>query len=277
MMADACLCSVSYRLTEDRSRAIRKASQLVDKIRMLGGLAIKDRSYHLKNYKSCFIASELVEWLISSGEATDKKQAVELGQLLVNTDYIHHVVDEHNFEDSYLFFRFRQDEPPGYVLQGPSVAYMKGQEGALISLLAKKRAVLGWTYSTFVLSPSTSTLFEYRTELDSAPIHCYSLAGCLVQPEHPRPTTTRHILNLIKKDREKFLCLGADSSETQFTWLRVLQSMGLEILPATNEVEDQVRNAHSIFEFEAKDIDGNVVSLERYRGHVTLIVNVASQ
>ena len=41
--------------------------------------------------------------------------------------------------------------------------------------------------------------------------------------------------------------------------------MGLEILPATNEVEDQVRNAHSIFEFEAKDIDGNVVSLERYR------------
>jgi len=42
---------------------------------------------------------------------------------------------------------------------------MKGQEGALISLLAKKRAVLGWTYYTFVLSPSTSTLFEYRTEL----------------------------------------------------------------------------------------------------------------
>ena len=112
-------------------------------------------------------------------------------QLLVNTDYIHHVVDGHNFEDSYLFFRFRQDgqflvqeppyfqnrirvsfpqfcsaaEPPGYVLQGPSVAYMKGQEGALISLLAKKRAVRGWTYYTFVLSPSTSTLFEYRTEL----------------------------------------------------------------------------------------------------------------
>lgn len=26
MMADACLCSVSHRLTEDRSRAIRKVS-----------------------------------------------------------------------------------------------------------------------------------------------------------------------------------------------------------------------------------------------------------
>ena len=61
------------------------------------------------------------------------------------------------------------------------------------------------------------------------------------------------------------LSLAADSSETQFTWLQVLQSMGLEVMMATNEVEDQVRNARSIFEFEAKDIDGNVVSLERYR------------
>lgn len=55
------------------------------------------------------VASELVDWFVSSGEAETREQAVELGQLLVNTDYIHHVVDEHNFEDAYLFFRFRQD------------------------------------------------------------------------------------------------------------------------------------------------------------------------
>ena len=55
------------------------------------------------------LASELVDWLINSGEAEDRTQAVLLGQLLVDTDYIHHVVDEHNFEDAYLFFRFRQD------------------------------------------------------------------------------------------------------------------------------------------------------------------------
>ena len=45
-------------------------------------------------------------------------------------------------------------EPPEFVMQGPSVTYMRGQEGALISLLARKRKVLGWTYYTFVLSPS---------------------------------------------------------------------------------------------------------------------------
>ena len=54
-------------------------------------------------------ASELVDWLISSGEAEDRRNAVQLGQLLLETDFIHHVVDEHNFEDGYLFFRFRQD------------------------------------------------------------------------------------------------------------------------------------------------------------------------
>ena len=34
---------------------------------------------------------------------------MRLGQLLVDTDYIHHVVDGHGFEDAFLFFRFRQD------------------------------------------------------------------------------------------------------------------------------------------------------------------------
>lgn len=35
-------------------------------------------------------------------------------------------------------------------------------------------------------------------------------------------------------------------------------------------------NAESIYEFNALDIDGNDVSLKKYRGHVALIVNSAS-
>ena len=64
------------------------------------------------------LASELVDWFIASGEAEDRAQAVLLGQLLVDTDYIHHVVDEHNFEDAYLFFRFRQDGEWFYYIGG---------------------------------------------------------------------------------------------------------------------------------------------------------------
>ncbi|KFM83346.1 Phospholipid hydroperoxide glutathione peroxidase, mitochondrial, partial [Stegodyphus mimosarum] len=37
------------------------------------------------------------------------------------------------------------------------------------------------------------------------------------------------------------------------------------------------KTAKSVYDFSAKDIDGNEVSLEKYRGHVCLIVNVASK
>lgn len=37
------------------------------------------------------------------------------------------------------------------------------------------------------------------------------------------------------------------------------------------------KKAQSIYDFTVKDIDGNEVSLEKYKGHVCLIVNVASK
>jgi len=40
---------------------------------------------------------------------------------------------------------------------------------------------------------------------------------------------------------------------------------------------DDWKNAKSVYEFTVNDISGNPVSLEKYRGHVLLIVNVASQ
>lgn len=42
-------------------------------------------------------------------------------------------------------------------------------------------------------------------------------------------------------------------------------------------MEDKWKTAQTIYEFELDDIDGNSVSMEKYRGHVCLIVNVASQ
>lgn len=38
-----------------------------------------------------------------------------------------------------------------------------------------------------------------------------------------------------------------------------------------------IKTANSIYEFTAKDITGEEISLEKYRGHVCIIVNVASQ
>ncbi|XP_072399706.1 uncharacterized protein [Diabrotica undecimpunctata] len=40
---------------------------------------------------------------------------------------------------------------------------------------------------------------------------------------------------------------------------------------------ENYKEASSIYEFSAKDIKGEIVSLEKYKGHVCIIVNVASQ
>lgn len=37
------------------------------------------------------------------------------------------------------------------------------------------------------------------------------------------------------------------------------------------------KTASSIYDFTCKDIEGNDVSLEKYRGHVCLILNMASK
>ena len=40
--------------------------------------------------------------------------------------------------------------------------------------------------------------------------------------------------------------------------------------------ENNPENATSIFDFAITDIDGEVINFENYRGHVCVIVNVAS-
>lgn len=61
------------------------------------------------------------------------------------------------------------------------------------------------------------------------------------------------------------ICLAADSYETQFTWIRSLGSCGVDILPSIDEEDDLVRNATSIFDFEALDIEGKTIALDKYR------------
>jgi potassium efflux system protein len=39
-----------------------------------------------------------------------REEAIELGQILLERGIIHHVLDQHHFKDSYLFYRFCDDE-----------------------------------------------------------------------------------------------------------------------------------------------------------------------
>lgn len=72
-----------------------------------GGVEVKDRRYRLNVYPDCFVGSEAVDWLMRTQKAT-RKEATRLGQLLYKEGLIQHVLDEHPFDDDYLFYQFCQ-------------------------------------------------------------------------------------------------------------------------------------------------------------------------
>jgi len=49
------------------------------------------------------------DWLVRR-EGLTRDQAVSLGKQLVERNLLHHVLDEHTFHDSGLFYRFRADD-----------------------------------------------------------------------------------------------------------------------------------------------------------------------
>jgi hypothetical protein len=83
--------------------------KLVKEMRGENGLEIKERNYRFKTYPRCFTAQDAVKWLIETQKVT-KPEALKLGQNLVDLKLIHHVTDDHDFKDDYLFFRFYIDE-----------------------------------------------------------------------------------------------------------------------------------------------------------------------
>eukprot|EP00934_Nitzschia_sp_Nitz4_P001309 Nitzschia sp. Nitz4//scaffold65_size103378//22017//24157//NITZ4_004458-RA/size103378-augustus-gene-0.78-mRNA-1//1//CDS//3329556216//1309//frame0 len=71
---------------------------------------IMDRRYHLKTYKDCFVASEAVDYLVQSGAAATREEAVRMGRALQSSFVFEHVTRDHEFADEYLFFRFLDGE-----------------------------------------------------------------------------------------------------------------------------------------------------------------------
>ncbi|XP_041638575.1 DEP domain-containing mTOR-interacting protein [Cheilinus undulatus] len=81
------------------------------RLRLHDGKLIKDRRYHLRTYPNCFVAQELIDWLVSHKEAPERETAVCLMQHLMDHDIVHHVCDKRPlFKDAKLLYRFRKDD-----------------------------------------------------------------------------------------------------------------------------------------------------------------------
>lgn len=60
------------------------------RLRLHDGKLIKERRYHLRTYPNCFVAQELIDWLVSHKEAPDRAIAVRLMQHLMDHEIVHH-------------------------------------------------------------------------------------------------------------------------------------------------------------------------------------------
>ena len=83
--------------------------ELVSTMRNVGGISIKDRTHNLKKYSKSFVGSEVVTWFKENLELSTE-EAIRLGQKLIDKKIIHHVLDQHQFENVFLFYRFYWDE-----------------------------------------------------------------------------------------------------------------------------------------------------------------------
>lgn len=89
--------------------------------KMREAVTVKDRSYHGRTFKKCFLGSDAVDWFSGKGfrdalklpeeiPRVTRAQAVDLGQMIMARGAFHHVVDREVFQDKKFFFRFFSDE-----------------------------------------------------------------------------------------------------------------------------------------------------------------------
>ena len=82
---------------------------LTNQMRGANGIKIKNRWYSFKLYPKCFTGNEAVDWFVKSQQVT-REEAIQIGEMLISRQIIHHVHDAHDFKDEYLFYRFYIDE-----------------------------------------------------------------------------------------------------------------------------------------------------------------------
>ncbi|XP_076125126.1 DEP domain-containing mTOR-interacting protein [Alosa pseudoharengus] len=81
------------------------------RLRLHDGKLIKEHRYHLRNYPNCFVAHEVIDWLVSHKEVPNRQVALQLMQHLIDHDIVHHVCDKSPiFKDAKMLYRFRKDD-----------------------------------------------------------------------------------------------------------------------------------------------------------------------
>lgn len=85
-------------------------AQLVEQMRSSQGVKIEDRAQSFRlPYRRCFIGKEGVDWICNK-LAIGRPQAVELGQRLIDDNWLQNLSNKQPFVDADFFYQFCMDK-----------------------------------------------------------------------------------------------------------------------------------------------------------------------
>ncbi|XP_014674517.1 PREDICTED: rap guanine nucleotide exchange factor 4-like [Priapulus caudatus] len=99
-------------ITQEPSEKLSRAGKVLRTVLLSRApTMIRDRKFHLRTYRRCMVASDMVDWLLQQSTVVHSRgQAVGMWQALLEEGVVAHVSHEHQFKDKYLFYRFREDD-----------------------------------------------------------------------------------------------------------------------------------------------------------------------
>ncbi|XP_042688246.1 DEP domain-containing mTOR-interacting protein-like [Centrocercus urophasianus] len=87
-------------------KVFMRGQSLYEKLVSVEGSILKVREENSVKYQRAFLGCEMVEWLVQEGEAESRREAVELGQALLEHGIIQHVSNRQHFLDSDILYQF---------------------------------------------------------------------------------------------------------------------------------------------------------------------------
>lgn len=126
--------SLDARIQPGQQLDSEQLAKIATRMRGANGVAISNHRFRLRFYADSFVGSQAVDWLMAQYALT-RPQAVRMGERLHAHRLITHVLDEHDFVDGPLFYRFAtsaRTELPG---DREAKAYSDQQLRALIQAM----------------------------------------------------------------------------------------------------------------------------------------------
>ncbi|XP_014610416.1 PREDICTED: 1-phosphatidylinositol 3-phosphate 5-kinase isoform X2 [Polistes canadensis] len=99
----------SYLTPQECSLALQNSASLrviyEELFRSCQAILLQTHRIRLKSYHNCFIASELVNWMIAQNKAANRVQATAIGQALLEAGFIEPITSENVFSDTAAIFK----------------------------------------------------------------------------------------------------------------------------------------------------------------------------